>query len=187
MANRFVLNETSYHGAGAVSAVADEIIARGFKDEVDWLELVDSLTSLSLCEVSLFEDESFPYNYCEFKMHDLTKEALRILNKDPRCIMPAIRYAEDLLKIPDLPDYWPEKTVFALQRQVMPEVIDIYRNVEPMEKYCTESDAVESFATLRTTIERYYELALKFGKTDAERVEEFLSAFRRLSELYAEY
>ncbi len=31
MANRFVLNETSYHGAGAVSAVADEIIARGFK------------------------------------------------------------------------------------------------------------------------------------------------------------
>ncbi len=29
--NRFVLNETSYHGAGAISAVADEIIARGFK------------------------------------------------------------------------------------------------------------------------------------------------------------
>ena len=31
MANRFVLNETSYHGAGAVSAVADEITGRGFK------------------------------------------------------------------------------------------------------------------------------------------------------------
>ncbi len=30
MANRFVLNETSYHGYGAVSAVADEIKARGF-------------------------------------------------------------------------------------------------------------------------------------------------------------
>ena len=29
--NRFVLNETSYHGAGAIAAVADEIIARGFK------------------------------------------------------------------------------------------------------------------------------------------------------------
>ena len=29
--NRFVLNETSYHGAGAIGAVADEIIARGFK------------------------------------------------------------------------------------------------------------------------------------------------------------
>lgn len=31
MYNRFVLNETSYHGSGAVSAVADEIKARGFK------------------------------------------------------------------------------------------------------------------------------------------------------------
>ena len=31
MAKRFVLNETSYHGAGAVAAVADEIVARGFK------------------------------------------------------------------------------------------------------------------------------------------------------------
>ena len=29
--NRFVLNETSYHGKGAISAVAEEIIARGFK------------------------------------------------------------------------------------------------------------------------------------------------------------
>lgn len=29
--NRFVLNETSYHGAGAISAVADEITARGLK------------------------------------------------------------------------------------------------------------------------------------------------------------
>ena len=31
MANRFVLNETSYHGYGAVTAVADEIKGRGFK------------------------------------------------------------------------------------------------------------------------------------------------------------
>ncbi len=31
MAKRFVLNETSSHGAGAVAAVADEIVARGFK------------------------------------------------------------------------------------------------------------------------------------------------------------
>ncbi len=29
--NRFVLNEISYHGAGAIGAIADEIIARGFK------------------------------------------------------------------------------------------------------------------------------------------------------------
>ena len=31
MANRFVLNETSYHGAGAVKEVVTEINARGFK------------------------------------------------------------------------------------------------------------------------------------------------------------
>ena len=31
MANRFVLNETSYHGKGAIEAVATEIKARGFK------------------------------------------------------------------------------------------------------------------------------------------------------------
>lgn len=29
--NRFVLNETSYHGAGAISAIADEVRKRGFK------------------------------------------------------------------------------------------------------------------------------------------------------------
>ena len=31
--NRFVLNETSYHGAGAIAAVATEIQARGFKKD----------------------------------------------------------------------------------------------------------------------------------------------------------
>ena len=31
MANRFVLNETSYHGKGAIAAIANEIKARGFK------------------------------------------------------------------------------------------------------------------------------------------------------------
>lgn len=31
MANRFVLNETSYHGAGAVNSIPDEVKARGFK------------------------------------------------------------------------------------------------------------------------------------------------------------
>lgn len=30
MANRFVLNETSYHGKGAIQSIADEAIARGF-------------------------------------------------------------------------------------------------------------------------------------------------------------
>ena len=166
---------------------AKRLIAKAFKNEVDWLELVDKLTSLSLCRVSLFDDEPFPYNYCEFKMHDLTKEALRILNKDARCIMPAIRHAEDLLKIPDLPDYWPEKTVFALQRQVMPEVIDIYCYVESVEAYCADPDVVAFFAAFQSAIERYYELALKLGGTDAESVEDFLSGLiRRLSESHAE-
>lgn len=31
MANRFVLNETSYHGAGAIQSIADEAKGRGFK------------------------------------------------------------------------------------------------------------------------------------------------------------
>lgn len=31
MANRFVLNETSYHGAGAIKEIASEVIGRGFK------------------------------------------------------------------------------------------------------------------------------------------------------------
>ena len=31
MATRFVLNETSYHGKGAIQSIADEAIARGFK------------------------------------------------------------------------------------------------------------------------------------------------------------
>lgn len=31
MANRFILNETSYHGSGAINAIADEAKGRGFK------------------------------------------------------------------------------------------------------------------------------------------------------------
>ena len=31
MPNRFVLNETSYHGKGAINQIADEVIGRGFK------------------------------------------------------------------------------------------------------------------------------------------------------------
>ena len=31
MANRFILNETSYHGAGAIQSIADEVKARGYK------------------------------------------------------------------------------------------------------------------------------------------------------------
>ena len=31
MANRFVLNETSYHGKGAIQEIANEVKGRGFK------------------------------------------------------------------------------------------------------------------------------------------------------------
>ena len=31
MVNRFVLNETSYHGAGAIKSIADEAKGRAFK------------------------------------------------------------------------------------------------------------------------------------------------------------
>ena len=31
MAKRFILNETSYHGKGAIAEIATEIKARGFK------------------------------------------------------------------------------------------------------------------------------------------------------------
>ena len=31
MANRFVLNETSYHGKGAIQEIAAEVNGRGFK------------------------------------------------------------------------------------------------------------------------------------------------------------
>ena len=31
MANRFILNETSYHGSGAIAAIAGEAKARGYK------------------------------------------------------------------------------------------------------------------------------------------------------------
>ena len=31
MANRFILNETAYHGAGAISAIADEVQSRGYQ------------------------------------------------------------------------------------------------------------------------------------------------------------
>ena len=31
MANRFILNETSYFGPGSISVIPDEVAARGFK------------------------------------------------------------------------------------------------------------------------------------------------------------
>ena len=41
MANRFILNETSYHGAGAIKSIVDEAKGRSFKkafvcSDPDW-------------------------------------------------------------------------------------------------------------------------------------------------------
>ena len=36
MANRFVLNETSYHGSGAIQAISEEILGRGFQKAFVW-------------------------------------------------------------------------------------------------------------------------------------------------------
>ena len=34
MVNRIVLNETSYHGAGAIQEIATEVTKRGFKKSI---------------------------------------------------------------------------------------------------------------------------------------------------------
>ena len=44
MVNRIVLNETSYHGAGAINSIPDEVNVRGFKRHL----YVQTLTSSSL-------------------------------------------------------------------------------------------------------------------------------------------
>ena len=40
MANRFVLNETSYHGKGAIQEIASEVKGRGFKKCFVWLSFL---------------------------------------------------------------------------------------------------------------------------------------------------
>ena len=40
MVNRFVLNETSYHGAGAIGEIAKEAEQRGFKKALVCTDLI---------------------------------------------------------------------------------------------------------------------------------------------------
>jgi lactaldehyde reductase len=47
MANRFVLNETSYHGKGAIAEIATEIKARGFKIAFVCSDLIAFRASIS--------------------------------------------------------------------------------------------------------------------------------------------
>ena len=48
MANRFVLNETSYHGKGAIAEIANEIKARAFKNALSIKVSPVSSTSMSI-------------------------------------------------------------------------------------------------------------------------------------------
>ena len=48
MANRFILNETSYHGAGAIAAIADEAKAIGIIENLDFSDVrsLEDITAL---------------------------------------------------------------------------------------------------------------------------------------------
>lgn len=61
MSNRFILNETSYHGAGAIQAIPEEVIARGFKkglivtdEDLVRFEVVKKVTDL-------LDEKNLPY------------------------------------------------------------------------------------------------------------------------------
>ena len=60
MANRFVLNETSYHGAGAINAIPDEIRSRAFTKafavtDPDLLKfaVTDKVLDVLICKISV--------------------------------------------------------------------------------------------------------------------------------------
>ncbi len=66
--NRFVLNETSYHGAGAVKAVPEEIVARGFKKAFVATDPDLVKFGISAKVTSLLEEANIPYElYSDIK------------------------------------------------------------------------------------------------------------------------
>ena len=68
MANRIVLNQTSYHGAGAVSEIANEIKSRGFKKA--FLCTDPDLIKFGVVSkvTKVLEENDFPYEiYSEIK------------------------------------------------------------------------------------------------------------------------
>jgi hypothetical protein len=83
MANRFVLNETSYHGAGAITEIATEAIGRGFKkafvcSDPDLIKfgvtkkVTDVLDNAGLAQ-SAYDDACRPGNPKETSVEDITK------------------------------------------------------------------------------------------------------------------
>ena len=58
MANRFILNETSYHGAGAIAAIADEVNGRGFTAIiVAWLAKMNPFIMILISALLTFLDK----------------------------------------------------------------------------------------------------------------------------------
>ena len=85
MYNRFVLNETSYHGAGAVKAVAEEITARGFKKAfvASDPDLIKFGVSKKVTDV--LDDAGIAYEmFSEIKPNPMdTAKAIGIIIKNP--------------------------------------------------------------------------------------------------------
>ena len=61
MANRFILNETSYHGSGAINAIADEAKARGFKKAFVCVDPDLIKFGVSQKVTDLLDKAAFPY------------------------------------------------------------------------------------------------------------------------------
>ena len=59
MAKRFVLNETSYHGKGAINEIATEIKARGFKKA--FIVADKDLVKFGVADMVTSTLEGFPY------------------------------------------------------------------------------------------------------------------------------
>lgn len=68
MANRFVLNETSYHGKGAINEVVTEILARGFRKIFVCVD-PDLIKFGVSCKVTnLLDEAKIPYDlFCQVK------------------------------------------------------------------------------------------------------------------------
>lgn len=91
MANRFVLNETSYHGSGAIKNVVPEIKARGFKSV-----LICSDPTLVKCGVSakvtdLLDEAGIPYTlFSEIKPNPTIENVLAGVKAAKECNADAI-------------------------------------------------------------------------------------------------
>ena len=81
MANRIVLNETSYHGAGAIQEIANEAKARGFKKAFVCSD-PDLIKFNVTCKVTkVLEDAGLAYEiYSNIKPNPTTRE-----RADRRC------------------------------------------------------------------------------------------------------